>query len=275
SGADPLRIARTLFGIESFRTGQEPAIRAVLEGRDVLAVLLTGAGKSAIYQVAGAAVPGATVVVSPLIALQRDQAHKLTNPESGGAAIVNASVAAGEQREAFDDLAQDQLEFIFLAPEQLHRKEVMARLHEARPSLFVVDEAHCISEWGHDFRPDYMRLGAVIDALGHPRVLALTATAPERVRDEILERLHMRSPKIIVGDMDRPNIALEVRTSRNAAAKLRELVAEVQAADKPGIVYVATRRHAEEVAEALTDVGERAGFYHAGMNRKERNAAQE
>jgi ATP-dependent DNA helicase RecQ len=273
--ADALRIARRLFGFERLRAGQAPAITALLQGHDVLAVLPTGAGKSAIYQIAAAAMPGPTVIVSPLIALQRDQAESEEAREAGGAAIVNSMIALPAQREAFADLAREALEFLFLAPEQLQRSEVLDRLRDARPSLFVVDEAHCISEWGHDFRPDYLRLAGVIRALGHPRVLALTATAPARVRTEIVERLAMQTPRIIVGDLDRPNIWLGVRRCRSPARKRSELLEAVQAADKPGIVYVATRRHAVEIADALGEVGVHAETYHAGLSRHERESAQQ
>ena len=273
--ADLLRIARRHFGFERFRTGQEPAIRALLQGHDVLAVLPTGAGKSAIYQIAAAVMRGPTVVVSPLIALQRDQAERLESREAGGAAIINSLIALPAQREAFDELARDTLEFLFLAPEQLQRREVLERLQGARPSLFVVDEAHCISEWGHDFRPDYLRLAGVIRALGHPRVLALTATATTRVREEIVERLAMQSPRIIVGDLDRPNIWLGVHQCRDAATKRQKLIGAVQTAEKPGIVYVATRRRTVELAAALGDVGVHAVCYHGGMSRRERETAQQ
>jgi ATP-dependent DNA helicase RecQ len=264
--ADIGRIAKVRFGLDAFRPGQRPALEALLEGNDVLAVLPTGAGKSAIYQVAGAVMPGPTVVVSPLIALQRDQAGRLQGRKAGGSAIVNSEVAARVQRDTFDELGSDRLEFIFLAPEQLHRREVLDELRDAAPSLFVVDEAHCISEWGHDFRPAYLRLRAAIELLGRPRVLALTATATPQVRNEIVERLGMTSPSIVVDDMDRPNIWLGVRPARDPAHKQRLLVAEVIGAERPGIVYVATRRHAEEIAGALTDEGVDAAFYHAGMN---------
>jgi ATP-dependent DNA helicase RecQ len=273
--ADPLEIARRLFGFERFRTGQEPAIRALLEGHDVLAVLPTGAGKSAIYQITAAVLTGPTVVVSPLIALQRDQAERLEASETGGAAIVNSLIALPRRREALDEFARDALEFLFLAPEQLQRADVLERLREARPSLFVVDEAHCISEWGHDFRPDYLRLAGVIRALGRPRVLALTATATARVREEIVERLAMRSPRIIAGDLDRPNIWLGVRECRDAAEKRALLLGAVQSEQPPGIVYAATRRHAVELTAALCDAGVGAVCYHGGMSRSARDAAQQ
>lgn len=269
------RTARERFGFESFRPGQEEAIHAVLDGRDTLAVLPTGFGKSAIYQIAAVVIPGPTVVVSPLIALQREQASSLQHRETGGAAVVNSSVRGSEQENTFEALEDGDLEFIFLAPEQLHKEEVIEHLRQSRPSLFVVDEAHCVSEWGHDFRPDYLRLGPVLEELGHPTVLALTATASEPVREEIIQRLHMRAPKVIARGMDRPNIFLEVLAFRDENAKRRTLLDRVGDVDKPGIVYVGTRRHAEEIAEALGERGIHAGLYHGGMNKKNREAVQE
>jgi ATP-dependent DNA helicase RecQ len=194
---------------------------------------------------------------------------------SGGAAIINSSVAADRQRKTLAGLASNTIEFVYLAPEQLHRPEVRARLRAASPSLFVVDEAHCISEWGHDFRPDYLRLGATIEALGKPRVLALTATAPPHVRDEIATRLGMRDTQLVIGDLDRPNIRLRVHRSSTHAMKLDALVKEVERSDRPGIVYAATRRHAEQAATALADSGIHAAVYHAGLPKRERDAVQE
>src|ERR687890_2349986 len=181
------RAAREVLGFESLRPGQAEAAESVLAGRDTLAVLSTGSGKSAIYQLAGLLSKGATLVVSPLIALQRDQVDALRE-RALGAAQLNSSVPEGEREEALAELAEDALEFLFLAPEQLANAEVLDELAAARPTLVVVDEAHCISEWGHDFRPDYLRLGAAIETLGHPPVLALTATAAPPVQAEIAER---------------------------------------------------------------------------------------
>ncbi|HZB77096.1 MAG TPA: RecQ family ATP-dependent DNA helicase, partial [Solirubrobacteraceae bacterium] len=257
------------------RPGQREAIEAVLSGRDALVVMSTGSGKSAIYQIAGLLLPGATVVVSPLIALQRDQVDDLRERAAGGAAQINSSIPAAEREAALAELAEDALEFVFLAPEQLANADVLDELAVARPSLLVVDEAHCISEWGHDFRPEYLRLGAAAEALGRPPILALTATAAPPVRAEIAERLGLRDPEVLVRGFDRPNIRLAVRRFQDAERKRRALREHVATATPPGIVYVATRRAAEELAGALCEDGVRAASYHAGMRGADRDAVQE
>src|SRR3954452_14548148 len=269
------RAASEVFGYEELRPGQHEAVAAVVAGGDVLAVMSTGYGKSAIYQIAALLIPGPTVVVSPLLALQRDQIEDLDARSAGGAAGVSSLVSEGERREALEELADDELEFLFLAPEQLSNEEVLADVAAAEPSLFVVDEAHCISEWGHDFRPDYLKLGAVADAVGRPALLALTATASPPVREEIVGRLGMRSPALIVRGFDRPEIELSVERFHDARAKKRALLERVVAAPKPGIVYAATRRLAEEMAESLRAEGVVALAYHGGMRRAEREEAQE
>jgi ATP-dependent DNA helicase RecQ len=267
------RVARETFGFRGLRGGQDVALRAILDGRDTLAVMPTGFGKSAIYQIAGALVPGPTLVVSPLIALQRDQVDALH--ELGfAAAQLNSSVPEAERQEALDALADGALEFLFLAPEQLGNDESLGAVMTTEPSLFVVDEAHCISEWGHDFRPEYLRLGAVADALGRPRILALTATAAPPVRDEIAERLGLRDPEVVVRGFDRPNIWLGVERFADERPKREALLDRVAGAEKPGIVYAATRRRTEELAEALRARGLDARPYHAGLGKREREAAQ-
>ncbi|MBV8906445.1 MAG: DEAD/DEAH box helicase, partial [Acidobacteriia bacterium] len=202
--------ARENLGFETLRAGQEEAVRALLEGNDTLVVQPTGSGKSAIYQIAGLLIEGSTVIVSPLIALQKDQVDAIQEQNPAGAVAVNSSAKISEIRERLAKIARGKFEFIFLAPEQLGKAETIAVLKEAGISLFVVDEAHCISAWGHDFRPDYLSLGHVIGELGRPRVLALTATATARVREEIVHRLEMRRPKIFVQGFNRPNIYLRV-----------------------------------------------------------------
>src|SRR3954468_20370103 len=269
------RAAAEVFGFEELRPGQAETVEHVLEGRDVLAVMSTGYGKSAIYQIAALLIPGPTVVVSPLIALQSDQVEDLEREKAGGAAAVSSFVPEGARREALEELAAGELEFLFLSPEQLASEEVLADVAAAHPSLFVVDEAHLISEWGHDFRPDYLKLGAVAEALGRPPILALTATPPPPVRDEIVERLGMRSAEVIVRGFDRPNIHFGVERFHDARHKRRALLERVADAPKPGLVYAATRRLAEEVAEELVAGGVSATVYHGGMGRRARTEAQE
>src|SRR3954470_16861494 len=269
------RAAREVFGFGELRPGQAEAVQSVLDGRDTLAVMSTGYGKSAIYQVAALLIPGSTLVVSPLIALQRDQVDELEREGAGGAAAVSSFVPSGAREEALEELAEGSLEFLFLSPEQLSNEEVLASVAAAEPSLFVVDEAHCISEWGHDFRPDYLKLGAVAEAVGRPPLLALTATASPPVREEIVERLGMRSPELIVRGFDRPEIELSVERFHDARAKQRALLARVVDEPKPGIVYSATRRLAEELAEDLRAAGVSALAYHGGMRRAARIEAQE
>jgi ATP-dependent DNA helicase RecQ len=276
AGGDRIeRTAREAFGFERLRPGQREAIQAALDGRDALVVMSTGSGKSAIYQIAGLLLPGATVVVSPLIALQREQVDDLRERAAGGAAQLNSSVSAAEREAALAELAEDALEFVFLAPEQLAKPDVLDELAVARPSLLVVDEAHCISEWGHDFRPEYLRLGEVAEALGRPTTLALTATAAPPVRAEISERLGLRDPLVVVRGFDRPNIRLAVERHHDEERKLRALREHVAAAEPPGIVYVATRRAAEELASELCGHGLRAASYHGGMKGRERDATQQ
>src|SRR5215470_16628798 len=215
-------LARERLGFERLRPGQLRAVEALADGRDVLAVLPTGGGKSAIYELAGLLRAGPTVVVSPLIALQADQ---LAHLRAVGlpAIVLNSQQSAGARAAAL--LAScDPGTFVFLAPEQLANPETRQALQRARPGLFVVDEAHLISQWGHDFRPDYMLLGAQAEAVGAPVRLALTATAAPPVRREITRRLGLRDPEVVIGDFDRPHIRLSAHHVPTNSAKKRKLV---------------------------------------------------
>ena len=243
-------------------------MQSVMSGRDTLLVMPTGAGKSACYQVPALLLDGPTVVVSPLIALQRDQVLSLLGH---GAFAANSAQRDSVVDERWEAVAAGDIEFVFLSPEQLAKPDVLERLAAVRPSLFVVDEAHCVSSWGHDFRPDYLRLGDVIDRLGHPVTLALTATASPPVREEIVSRLHMRDARQLVCGFDRPNIYLEVVPARAAERKAEAVVLRAAGEPKPGIIYAATRKDAEEYAAALTELGLRACCYHAGMRAGDRN----
>ncbi|MFG2470479.1 RecQ family ATP-dependent DNA helicase [Streptomyces canus] len=269
------RLARTaadVFGWSELRPGQLTAMEAVMQGRDTLAVMPTGAGKSAVYQVPGLLLPGPTVVVSPLIALQRDQiAGLLRHEDAPDAVAVNSAQAAGEAEAAWDAVRHGDAEFLFLSPEQFAKDEVIERLARAAPSLFVVDEAQCVAAWGHDFRPDYLRLAQAAERVGRPTILALTATAAPPVREEIVERLGMDDPALVVAGFDRPNIALEVRRFLDDTDKRRGVVERAAAEPKPGIVYTATRRDAEAYADDLAALGLSAAAYHAGLSAGERS----
>jgi ATP-dependent DNA helicase RecQ len=275
AGVSIERAAAELLGFESLRPGQEEAVRAVLDGRDTLAVMPTGSGKSAIYQLATALGGGPAVVVSPLLALQRDQVEAIEDSGVGEAAALNSTLSRGAREELLEEVEDKTLEFVFLAPEQLANDETVERIRDAHPKLVVVDEAHCISEWGHDFRPEYLRLGAAIEALGRPTTLALTATAAPPVREEIVERLGMREPALVVRGFDRPNIHLAVHPFHDDEQKLRALVEDIEISEKPTLVYTATRKRTEALAERLEDAGVDALPYHAGLAAAERDATQE
>jgi ATP-dependent DNA helicase RecQ len=270
--------ARDVFGWDELRPGQAEAVSAVLSGRDVLLVMPTGGGKSAVYQLPALHLDGPTIVVSPLIALQRDQVEGLTRrgDEEATARAVSSAVPKSERREALEMAGRGQLEFVFLAPEQLANDKVRSQLRGARPSIVAVDEAHCVSTWGHDFRPDYLRLGELIDDLGdpRPRVVALTATAAQPVRDDIVERLALRDPEVIVQGLSRPNIALQVVRCQSGEEQDSLVVERAAAQAKPGVVYTATRKEAERYAAQLADLGLRAAAYHGSLKRRDREESQ-
>jgi ATP-dependent DNA helicase RecQ len=268
--------ARTAYGWEKLRPGQREAIDALLDGRSVLATMPTGYGKSAIYQVASLLLDGITVVVSPLIALQADQVAGITDaPDAPDAVAVNSAQSDSANERAWAALTGGDAEFLFLAPEQLAKEDVVERLTALTVSLVVIDEAHCVSAWGHDFRPDYLRLGEVIERLGRPTTLALTATGSAPVREEIVERLGMANALVLTRGFDRPNIRLEVRRHESDAAKRREVVDAVANLPKPGLVYAATRRDTERYAGELSARGVSARAYHAGLSGGERREVHE
>jgi ATP-dependent DNA helicase RecQ len=270
------RIAAEQFGIDAWREGQLEALVAAAEGRDVLAVMPTGHGKSLIYQIPGTALPGVTVVVSPLIALQREQADTINETLGAPRAVaLNSSVGARALREAWAALDGGVACFVFLAPEQLAREETIEHLARLDVALFVVDEAHCISSWGHDFRPDYLFLGDVVQRLGAPPVIALTATASPHTRAEIVERLRLREPLELVQSFDRPNIELRVVRHAGDLDKRQAVLDQVAGLRGPGLLYAATRRGAEEYAEELSQRGLRAEAYHAGRRAADRTAVHE
>jgi ATP-dependent DNA helicase RecQ len=268
---EALAVAMKYLGFEQFRPGQEHAIRSLLGKRDTLVVMPTGSGKSAIYQVAGTILQGVVLVVSPLIALQKDQVDSI-NARHGKAeaVVINSTLKASEFHEILGRVLSQACKFVFLAPEQLQKEETLQALKKAKISMVAIDEAHCISQWGHDFRPDYLQLGKTIEALKHPTTLAMTATASELVRQEIIERLGMKKPQIFVGGFDRPNIHLRVDHFQEEDKKLEALIHQVRWADKPGIIYVAARKSAEQIMSSLEEEGVKSLFYHGGMKGTER-----
>lgn len=279
SRANLQRTASEVFGWDDFRPGQLEAMEAAVNGRDVVCVMPTGAGKSAVYQVPAMALPGTAVVVSPLIALQRDQAEAINEAVGSTVAYV---LNSGQSQTYWDEAwaaakrndGNGTAKFLFLGPEQVAREEVLAQLEDLEVSLVVVDEAHCVSAWGHDFRPDYLQLDVLVRALDKP-VVALTATAAPPVRAEIVEQLGMRDPVEISLGFDRPNLHLAAGRYEDADDKRRAILDQVARLDSPGLLYVATRRETEEYAEALQQSGLRADAYHAGRSHEDRHLIHE
>ncbi|HYN94013.1 MAG TPA: ATP-dependent DNA helicase RecQ [Pilimelia sp.] len=261
------RAARHYFGWRSLRPNQLAAMRAVLKRRDALVVLPTGAGKSAVYQVPATLLPGPTVVISPLLALQQDQIAALN--ERGEPALravrVSSAETPNQQAEAFADLHAGRARFLFITPELLSQPERLSEVRALRPALVAVDEAHCISAWGHDFRPDYLALGQLIRGIGRPPVVALTATASPPVREDIVARLGLRDPRVVVAGLDRPNLFLEAAHCPDEDYRWRRLQSLLDQPERPGIIYVPTRRAAEELADRLVAAGFNAQPYHGGM----------
>ena len=274
------QVAAETFGWDALHPEQLAAMEIVMEGRDALAVLPTGAGKSAIYQVPALLIPGPTLVVSPLLALQRDQLGGIEGSRAPEAVAVNSAQKAAETRHAWEAVGGGDAEYLFLSPEQLAKDEVVEELTRLGVGLFVVDEAHCVSAWGHDFRPEYLRLGPVVEELGHPPVIALTATAALPVRRDIVTRLGLRDHGEVIASFDRPNLRLAVQTASDDRRKrdsvvlhVRTLMADPQT--RSGLVYTASRKDAEYYAEELTQAGVQAAAYHAGMRAADRQRVHE
>ena len=264
---------RERFGLDEFRAGQEELIGAILEGRDTLAIMPTGAGKSLIYQLPALLLDGLTLVVSPLIALMKDQTDKL---EELGVDVltINSGLTTREQTAAEKALAQGQGEILYVTPERFRDRDFFEMLLDRKIALFVIDEAHCISHWGHDFRPDYMMLGSIADRLGRPPIVALTATAGPDVQDDIVRQMHMREPFRYIGELIRPNLLLQVRRTVNQQAKdaaLEELLRETEGT---GIIYVATVKEATRLRDELSQRWP-ITLYHGKLPAKERHEAQE
>ena len=261
---------RAQFGLTAFRPGQEAVMRAVLAGRDVMTVMPTGQGKSLCYQLPATLLPGLTLVLSPLIALMQDQVASLTQRGVHAAAFHSGLTGPAKHR-VMQDLQQQRLQLLYLAPERMQHEAFLQHLRAVWVSLLVVDEAHCISHWGHDFRPDYLKIGRLRQDLTNPPCLALTATATTRVQLDLCTRLALRDPFTLVMGFRRPNLALSVRLCASREEKRATLAQLVRTREQgTGLIYCATRRAVEEVAAWLGQTQASVGAYHAGLSDDER-----
>ena len=271
------RVQETLskvFGLDAFRPGQEDVVRSVLDGRNTLAIMPTGAGKSLCYQLPAVMLPGMTVIVSPLIALMKDQCDKLVDLGLA-ASQLNSAQTTKEAREAAESIADARHEFALTTPERFTQAEFLDTLKGVLIDLVVIDEAHCISQWGHDFRTSYLELGHAIKSLGSPPVLALTATAPPKVIDDIKAQLDLRDLNVINTGTYRSNLKYEVIHVDSDDEKLKQLVPLLQELDGIGIIYTSTVKHAEAVSDFLKAHDLPVERYHGRMRAKDRHEIQE
>jgi ATP-dependent DNA helicase RecQ len=274
---DPREALRRIFGHEQFRPGQAAAVSAALADRDALVVMPTGAGKSLCYQLPALMRRDLTIVVSPLVSLMHDQVQALSALAPGEVEVVNAQRAGALNVEAVARAVRGESRILYVAPERFAAPRFLAAIRQADVGLFVVDEAHCVSQWGHDFRPDYFALADAAHAVGAKATIALTATATPAVAQDIARRLALRDAVRITTGFDRPNLSFAVIPCATATVKRRRLAAALSAPDSlPAIVYAGTRNASEDLAGELgRALGCEVGVYHAGMNREERASAQE
>ena len=261
------------FGFSGFLDGQESVISEITSGRDGLVVMPTGGGKSLCYQIPALCFSGVTLVISPLIALMKDQVDALV-ARGISATVINSTLSWPEQKERLDGMRAGKWKLVYVAPERFRADSFLNALREVEVSLFAVDEAHCLSQWGHDFRPDYLRLGKALEKIGRPQCVALTATATPVVRDDIRGVLNLRTPFERVSGFSRPNLALSI-TGVDKAAHKDERIKAIVAAHRTGIIYCATRKKVDSVSETLASWGIKCVAYHGGMGDQERDRAQE
>ncbi len=270
---DAIQLLKKYFGYDSFRPGQEEMVTAILEGRDALAIMPTGAGKSICYQLPALALPGVTLVISPLISLMQDQVKAL-NAAGISAAYINSSLTESQISKALYYAGQERYKIIYAAPERLMSEEFQAFAASARISMITVDEAHCISQWGQDFRPSYLKIAEFIGFLPYrPRISAFTATATGEVKDDIVCSLGMENPKVLVTGFDRANLFFRVENIRNKDSFILKYLDGHP--EESGIIYCATRKNVDKLYELLLEHGTAVSRYHAGLDPAERKKNQD
>ena len=269
---DPHAALEQHFGFGEFLDGQEAVVSSLLTGRDTLAVMPTGGGKSLCYQLPAMVMEGVTLVISPLIALMKDQVDGLVR-KGIPATMINSTLSPGEQSERLRDLAAGKFKLVYVAPERFRSGQFIDALRQVPIALFAVDEAHCLSQWGHDFRPDYIRLSEALEKLNHPQTAAFTATATPEVRADILKVLKLRDPLVTISGFERPNLSLRVSHCEGHREKYDRLTKLVES-QRTGIVYCSTRKKVEEVSTTLAAKGIKIVAYHGGMEDSDREWAQ-
>jgi ATP-dependent DNA helicase RecQ len=262
------------FGFSDFREGQADVVESVLEGKDVVVVMPTGGGKSLCYQLPAMMIDGVTLVVSPLIALMKDQVDALAR-RGLPTTFINSSLSYAETNKRLSEIRRGLHRMVYIAPERFRSEHFMEAIGEVNVKLFAVDEAHCISHWGHDFRPDYLRLKESVERLNRPQVIALTATATQQVRGDISEQLGLVDPRVHVAGFDRPNLSLRVIHTSTEKEKIETLKRMLKAATGSGIIYTATRKSVEQVTAKLKLAGLSVEAYHGGMDEGERTRSQD
>ncbi len=263
----------TTYGFQSFRPGQREVISRILEGEDVIALLPTGMGKSMCYQLPAQRLSGSVLIVSPLLSLMQDQVAQLKKMGEKSVVAINSFLKPDEREKIWNNLSS--YRFIFISPEMLVQSFVKQQLKGIKISLLVADEAHCISQWGFDFRPDYLRIAEILPVLNNPQVLALTATATKKVTDEIQAYLNLDKPYIYTHPMDRKNIAYDIKRFENPRDKIEWLTTFVQQFEGPGIIYAGTRKKSQEITAQLLEMGLSVSYYHGGMEHQDRIFVQQ